>query len=135
NFGLAAQAQTDNSLKQEIALAEVASTFAELLMVEHLLSTDEDLGRSLLARELDQAIIAAHMSAAFVRFEQDAYPLRAAAQALNADRLNASCEAAVAKVWGDAVTDELGSGKLWWASLPHFVQSRFYNYAYTFAFL
>jgi oligoendopeptidase F len=41
----------------------------------------------------------------------------------------------VAKVWGDAVTDELGSGKLWWASLPHFVQSRFYNYAYTFAFL
>src|SRR6185312_1590004 len=29
NFGLAAQAQTDNSLKQGIALAEVPSTFAE----------------------------------------------------------------------------------------------------------
>ena len=41
----------------------------------------------------------------------------------------------MAKVWGDAVTDELGSGKLWWASLPHFVHARFYNYAYTFAFL
>ena len=30
--------------------------------------------------------------------------------------LELSYEAAVAKVWGDAVTDELGSGKLWWAS-------------------
>ena len=33
------------------------------------------------------------------------------------------------------MTDELGCGKLWWASLPHFVGARFYNYAYTFAFL
>ena len=79
--------------------------------------------------------MSAYMSAAFARFEQAAYALRAEGQALTADRLNALCEAAVAKVWGDAVTDELGSGKLWWASLPHFVHARFYNYAYTFAFL
>ena len=51
------------------------------------------------------------------------------------DRLNTLCEAAIAKVGGDAVTDELGSGKLWWASLPHFVHFRFYSYAYTFALL
>jgi oligoendopeptidase F len=135
NFALAAQAQTDNSLKQGFALVEVPSTFAELLLVEHLLSTDEDLGRALLARELDQAVMVAYMSAAFARFEQRAYALRAEGQALDADRLNALCEAAVAKVWGDAVTDELGSGKLWWASLPHFVMARFYAYSYTFAFL
>jgi oligoendopeptidase F len=132
---LAAHAQTDNSLKQGVAVAEVPSTFAELLLVDHLLSTDEDLGRGLLARELDQAVISAYMSAAFARFEQAAYALRADGQALNADRLNALCEAAVAKVWGDAVTDELGSGKLWWASLPHFIHERFYTYSYTFAFL
>jgi oligoendopeptidase F len=135
NWGLAARAQTDNSLKPGIAVAEVPSTFAELLLVEHLLSTDEDLGRALLARELDQAVMAAYMSAAFARFEQAAYALRAEGGALNADRLNALCEAAVAKVWGDAVTDELGSGKLWWASLPHFVLARFYHYTYTSAFL
>ena len=57
NWGLAAHAQTDNSLKQGIALAEVPSKFAELLLVEHLLSTDGDLGRALLARELDQAVM------------------------------------------------------------------------------
>jgi len=135
NYALAAQAQTDNSLRQGIAIGEVPSTFAELLLVEHLLSADEDLGRALLARELDQAVMAAYMSAAFARFEQGAYALRAEGQALNADRLNALCEAAVAKVWGDAVTDELGCGKLWWASLPHFIKARFYTYAYTFAFL
>ena len=135
NFALAAQAQTDNSLKQGIALAEVPAKFAELLLVEHLLSTDENLGRALLARELDHVVMSAYMFAAFARFEQAAYALRAEGQALSADRLNALSEAAVAKVWGDAVTDELGSGKLWWASLPHFVHARFYNYAYSFAFL
>ena len=135
NWGLAAQAQTDNSLKQGIALAEVPSTFAELLLVEHLLSTDENLGRALLARELDQAVGVAYTAAAHARFEQAAYALRAEGQALNADRLNALCEDAVAKVWGDAVTDELGCGRLPWASMPHFVMARFYPYAYTFAFL
>ena len=132
---LAAQAQTDNSLKQGFATAEIPSTFAELLLVEHLLSTDEDLGRALLAQQLDQAVVVAYTSAALTRFEQAAYALRAEGQALNVDRLNALCEAAIAKVWGGAVTDELGCGKLIWASLPHFVQHRFYTYAYTFAFL
>jgi oligoendopeptidase F len=132
---LAAQAQTDNSLKQGFATAEIPSTFAELLLVEHLLSTDEDLGRALLALQLDQAVGVAYMSAAFARFEQAAYALRAEGQALNVDRLNALCEAAIANVWGDAVTDELGCGKLIWASLPHFAHFRFYTYAYTFAFL
>jgi oligoendopeptidase F len=135
NSALAVQAQTDNSVKQGIAIAEVPSTFAELLLVEHLLSTDEDLGRALLARELDGAVTVAYMSVAFARFEQAAYAHRAEGQALSADRLNALCEAALAKVWGDAVTDELGCGRLYWASLPHFVHERFYTYAYTFAFL
>jgi oligoendopeptidase F len=135
NYALAAQAQTDNSLRQGIAVAEVASTFASLRLVEHLLSTDEDLGRALLARELDSAVTSAYMAAAFARFEQSAYALRAEGQALNTARLNALSEAAMAKVWGDAVTDELGCGRLYWASLPHFVDERFYTYAYTFAFL
>lgn len=75
------------------------------------------------------------MAATFARFEQSAYALRAEGQALTADRLNALSEAAVAKVWSDAVTDELGGARLHWASLPHFVHERFYTYPYTFAFL
>ena len=132
---LAAQAQTDNSLKQGFATAEIPSTLAELLLVEHLLSADEDLGRALLALQLDGAVGVTYSSAAFARFEQTAYALRAEGQALNADRLNALCEAAIAKVGGDAVTDELGVGKLRWASMPHGFHWRFYTYSYTFAFL
>ena len=135
NYALIARAQTDNSLRQGIAIAEVPSTFAQLLLVEHALAADKDMGHALLARALDQAVSAAYMSAAFARFEQSAYALRAEGQALNADRLNVLCEEAVAKVWGDAVTDDHGVGRLYWASMPHFIHERFYTYAYTFAFL
>jgi oligoendopeptidase F len=109
--------------------------FAELLLVEHLLATDEELGRALLALQLDAAVHVAYMTAAQARFEQAAYAVRAEGQALNADRLNTLGEATVAKVWGDAVTDDLGCGRLFWASMPHFIHYRFYTYAYAFAFL
>jgi oligoendopeptidase F len=135
HFGLAAPAQTENSHKPGIAVAEVPSTFAELLLVEHLLSTDEQLGRALLARELDQAVTVAFMSPAFARFEQQAYALRSEGLALNADRLCDICAESVGRVFGDVVTDELAVARLYWASLPHFVHERFYTYAYAFAFL
>ena len=135
NYALIARAQTDNSLRQGIAVAEIPSTFAELLLVEHVLAAGEELGRALLARALDQAVAAAYMSAAFARFEQSAYALRAEGQALTVDRLNALSEAAMAELLGNAVTDELGVASLYWASMPHFVNERFYTYAYTFAFL
>ena len=135
HFGLAAQVQTDNSLKSGITVAEVPSTFAELLLVDHLLATDEQLGRAVLAGWLDQAVVVAFMATAFARFEQRAYALRSEGQALNAERLCDLCASTVANVWGDAVTDEHGSGRILWASLPHFVHERFYTYAYTFAFM
>src|SRR5207253_6472429 len=113
----------------------IPSEFAELRLAEHVLSTHEKLGRPLLARALDETVAAAYSSAAFARFEQSAYALRAKGQALTADRLSALSSAAIAKIWGDAVTDEHGVGGLYWASLPHFVDERFYHYAYTFAFL
>lgn len=135
NFGLAAKLQTDNSLKQGIAVAEVPSTFAELRLVDHLMAVDEEAGRALLVRELDQAVTVAFMSSAFARFEQRAYALRAEGQALNAERLSTLCESAAWAVWGDTVGDEHGVARMYWASLPHFVHERFYTYAYTFAFL
>src|SRR5205807_1580175 len=88
-----------------------------------------------LARTLDQGVLVSFSAAAFARYEQRAYALRAEGQALNAERLGELSEAALAPVRGDAVTDELGADRLIWASLPHFVHERFYMYAYTFAFL
>src|SRR5262249_6342801 len=107
----------------------------ELLLVEHLQTADEELGRALMTRELDQAVVVAFMASAFTRFEQRAYALRAEGQALTPERLGDLSASTVSPVWADAMTDEHGGGRIFWASLPHFVHERFYTYAYTFAFL
>jgi oligoendopeptidase F len=133
--GLAARAQTDLSFTAGLTISEVPSTFAELLLVEHLLAADDERGRALLTRELDQAVVVGFMAAAFARFEQRAYALRAEGQALTPERLDELASSSAAAVWGDAMTDEHGAGRTFWASLPHFVHERFYTYAYTFAFL
>src|SRR5262249_20787161 len=135
HFALAAREQTDISLTAGLTVSEVPSTFAELLLVEHLQTADEELGRALMTRELDQAVVVGFMASAFTRFEQRAYALRAEGQALTPERLGDLSASTVSPVWGDAMTDEHGGGRIFWASLPHFVHERFYTYAYTFAFL
>jgi oligoendopeptidase F len=135
HFGLATRTQSDNSFMPGLTVSEIPSTFAELRLLDHLLATDEELGRALLTRELDQAVVAAFLAAAFARFEQRAYALRADGQALNAERLSELAESASSGVWGDAMTDEHGDARLFWATLPHFVHERFYTYAYTSSFL
>jgi oligoendopeptidase F len=132
---VAARVQSDNSFKQGLTMAEIPSTFAELLLVEHLLAENGQLGRALLTRWLDQAIVVAFNAAAFARFEQAAYALRSEGQALSATRLDELSERAIGGIWGDVVTDEHGVGRLFWSSMPHFVHERFYTYAYAFAFL
>jgi oligoendopeptidase F len=132
---LAAKQQTDNSLHPGTAVAEVPSTFAEMLLVDHLLATDAQLGRAMLARWLDQAVTVAFLSPAFARFEQQAYALRSEGQALSPARLDDLSASAVGKVFADVITDEHGCGRLYWPSLPHFVHERFYTYSYAFAFL
>jgi len=133
--GLRAKVQTENSLRVGVAIAEVPSTFAELCLVDRLLETDEQLGRTMLLRTLDQGIGVAFLASALARFEQRAYSLRAEGQALSAERLDDLCESALAPYRGDVVSDEFGAHRLVWASFPHFVHERFYTYAYTFAFL
>jgi oligoendopeptidase F len=135
HFALAAREQSDLSFTAGLTVSEVPSTFAELLLVEHLLATDEELGRAMLTRALDQAVVVGFMAAAFARFEQRAYAVRAEGQALTPERLSDLAASSAASVWGEAMSDEHGGGKIFWASLPHFVHERFYTYAYTFAFL
>jgi len=135
HYGLAAQVQTDNSLEPGLTIAEIPSTFAELLLVDHLLETDPALGRAMLARTLDQMVLVAFTAVALARYEQGAYAARGEGLALTPERLNELCGAAVAKVTGDAVTDDEGVRPLMWAFMPHFVHERFYTYAYTFALL
>jgi oligoendopeptidase F len=132
---LAARAQSDNSLHPGNAVGEVPSTFAELRLVDDLLAADDPLGRPMLARMLDGLVGGALVAAALARFEQNAYAARADGQALAPDRLTELLDAELAKVWGDAMSDELGWHSTIWATRPYFVHERFYTYAYVFAYL
>ena len=135
HFALATQAQDDLSFMAGLTVAEDPLTFAEPLLTEHLLATNQPLGKAVLARTLDHSVVVAFMASAFARFEQQAYAVRADGQALNAERLGGLCDEALAPMRGDAMSDEQGSFTRLWASMPHFVHERFYTYAYTFAFL
>lgn len=134
HLALAAKAQSDNSFNPGLTIAEVPSTFAQLLLVDQMLASDHELGRAALVSALDDAVINLFMSTAFARSERAAYGLRAEGQALTHERLSDLFDAEMAKVWGEAMSDELGFRKLTWAGAP-FIYWRFYTYAYVFAFL
>jgi oligoendopeptidase F len=135
HFALARKRQSDNSFKPGFALAEVPSTFAQLRLIDDLVGAGDELARPMLARTLDSVIGAVFNQAAYTRYEQEAYRLRAEGHALTSDRLSELCDTALAKVWGDRMTDALGLRKTMWAPLPHFIHERFYTYSYVFAFL
>lgn len=135
HFALARTRQSDNSFKPGFALAEVPATFAQLRLIDDLVGAGDELAAPMLARTLDSVVGAVFNQAAYTRYEQAAYRLRAEGHALTHDRLSELCDAELAKVWGDGMTDELGMRKTMWAPLPHFIHERFYTYTYVFAFL
>jgi oligoendopeptidase F len=116
-------------------LAEVPATFAQLRLIDDLVGAGDELAPPMLARTLDSVVGAVFNQAAYTRYEQAAYRLRAEGHALMHDRLSELCDTELAKVWGDGMTDELGMRKTMWAPLPHFIHERFYTYTYVFAFL
>jgi oligoendopeptidase F len=135
HFAIAAAAQSDNSFTPGLTIVEVPSTFAHLRLVEDQLAADTTLSRPLLAKVLDTAMLYVFVRGALTRYEQNAYALRARGETLTAERLSELCDAELAKVWGDAMTDAHGARRTTWAPMPHMVHARFYLYAYAFAFL
>ena len=68
------------------------------------------------------------------RYEQDAYGLRAEGKALTPDRLADIWIARNTQYYGDSI--ELPEGyRFGWSYIPHFINTRFYTYAYAFAHL
>ena len=131
------QVQTQNSWEPGLALLEVPSTFAELLLVDHLTEAgvSDDVSFALNAAVLDEVIGAVYRQTVFVRYEQRAYALRAAGVVLTPERLGEIMTEEFAKLHGDAVVAELDDPSWSWARIPHFIDTRFYTYAYVFAFL
>jgi oligoendopeptidase F len=84
---------------------------------------------------LDEVIAAVYRQTVFVRYEQRAYALRAEGVVLTPDRLGEILSEEFGKLHGDSVVAELDDPAWTWARIPHFIDTRFYTYAYVFAFL
>jgi oligoendopeptidase F len=136
-FQLAGELQTALSHHPPLALAEVPSTFAEMIVTERLLAAagdDTQVRLGLLASSVETAFATVFRQTHMVRYEEGAYGLRSEGKALMPERLSEIWLATNRPYYGDAV--ELPEGyRFGWAYIPHFIHTRFYTYAYVFAHL
>jgi oligoendopeptidase F len=134
---LASAAQPVLTYHPGMAMAEVASTFGEMIQFEYLLnkpglSNDERL--SLLVSRLDDSCATIFRQVMMARFEQRAYAHVASGEALTAEVLGKFWQEENALQYGDALRMP-DSGSVMWAYVSHFIGTRFYTYSYSFAHL
>ncbi len=109
-----------------IFTAEVASTFNELLLMDHLLKQGGDRDRLLylLDYHLSQINNTVFRQTMFAEFEYRIHRLGEQGETLTADVLGALYHELLAKYWGPEVEFDAERSALTWSRIPHF----FYNY-------
>jgi oligoendopeptidase F len=122
-----------NSLVQRpsLPLAETASTFGEMLLVDRILATDPDPGlqRDLLFRQMDDAYATILRQAYFALFERTAHAR--VAQGASVDDLSAYYLETLQEQFGDSL-DLSDDFRHEWVAIPHIYSTPFYVYAYAF---
>ena len=114
-----------------LPLAETASTFGEMLLVDRLLAGESDAAvrRDVLFQQADDAYATIMRQAFFALFERQAHEM--VQQGATVDELAAAYLDNVHAQFGDAV--EVSDEFRWeWVSIPHIYNVPFYVYAYTF---
>ena len=116
-----------------IFVAEVASTFNEALLMEHMLNTitDDDIRLSLLGNALDGIRGTVFRQVQFAEFELRIHEMAEAGESLTGDLLNDVYDEINKRYYGHArgiciVDDEI---KAEWAHIPHFYYN-FYVFQY-----
>jgi oligoendopeptidase F len=126
-----AEKHTLFTFHSSLPLAETASTFGEITLVDRLLSeeTDESVRRDLLFRQVDDAYATVLRQAFFALFERQAHDM--VQKGASVDELSEAYMNNLKRQFGDAV--EVSDEFRWeWVSIPHIYQVPFYVYAYTF---
>ncbi|HTX89703.1 MAG TPA: M3 family oligoendopeptidase [Anaerolineales bacterium] len=114
-----------------LPLAETASTFGEMMLVDRLLAgeKDESVRRDMLFRQMDDAYATILRQAYFALFEKQAHEM--VAQNASVEELSAAYFENLKDQFGDSV--ELSDEFKWeWVSIPHIYHTPFYVYAYAF---
>jgi oligoendopeptidase F len=126
-----AEHHTQFTFHSSLPLAETASTFGEMMVVDRLLAEeqDEDVRRDLLFRQVDDAYATIMRQSFFAMFERTAHSLTQ--EGASVDELAAAYQENLRAQFGEAV--ELSDEFKWeWISIPHFYHVPFYVYAYAF---
>ena len=114
-----------------LPLAENASTFAEMVLLDKLLSKEEDpaVRRDILFAQIDDAYATVLRQSFFAMFERDAHKMIQDGAIL--DEVSDMYFKNLKLQFGDAVA--LSDEFRWeWVSIPHFYDRPFYVYAYAF---
>lgn len=114
-----------------LPLAETASTFGEMMLIDRLLANESDahVRQDLLFRQLDGAYATILRQAFFAIFERQAHEM--INENASVDDLATAYMNNLKRQFGEAV--ELSDEFRWeWVSIPHIYQVPFYVYAYTF---
>jgi oligoendopeptidase F len=114
-----------------LPMAETASTFGEMMLVDKLLNTETDEGvrRDLLFRQIDDAFATIMRQSFFALFEKQAHEM--IQKNATVDELAAAYLSNLKEQFGDAV--EISEEFKWeWVSIPHIYFTPFYVYAYAF---
>jgi len=117
--------------QSSLPLAETASTFGEMMLVDRLLAdeTDQAVRRDLLFRQIDDAYGTIQRQAFFALFEKQAHEM--VAQGASVDELSEAYFKNLQDQFGDAVAIA-PEFKYEWVSIPHIYATPFYVYAYAF---
>ena len=114
-----------------LPLAETASTFGEMMLVDRLLAEekDESVRRDMLFRQVDDSYATIMRQTFFALFEKQAHEM--IAQNASVEELSAAYLENLKEQFGDAV--EVSDEFKWeWVSIPHIYHTPFYVYAYAF---
>jgi oligoendopeptidase F len=114
-----------------LPLAETASTFGEMMLVDRLLAEESDPNarRDLLFRQVDDAYATIMRQAYFALFEMQAHEM--IANGATIDELADAYQKNLKDQFGTAL--ELNDEFRWeWVSIPHIYHVPFYVYAYAF---
>jgi oligoendopeptidase F len=119
------------TFSSSLPMAETASVFSEMLLLERFLAKEHDpaVRRDILVRFVDDAYATVMRQAFFVLFEREAHDL--IAQGITADELAERYLANLQDQFGEAL--ELSDEFRWeWITIPHIYDRPFYCYAYSF---
>ena len=109
-----------------IFTAEVASTFNELLLMDHLIKSSDDRSRKLflLDHHLAQINNTVFRQTMFAEFEYRMHRMGESGETLTADALGELYQEILVKYWGPKAVFNAELSPLTWSRIPHF----FYNY-------